>query len=417
MRRGDWESAVNEYRRSEGGESDPLAANDFAVALHLSGRSEEALEILNRLGDDNDLPVLPILNRYYLSRALEAKAAFDIKLEHKDHDGMSCPDTPPLVSVLVRTYNRPDLLKDALQSLAEQTFRDFETIVVNDGGEPTAEEIVNSSRLSNIRYFYAPHQGNPAALNRALEMAHGKYVTILDDDDIFYSAHLKVHVEYLEKKGTEEIACSKINKMKIPEENTDSLIKWEPYKVRGKESNLGSLSKENYLTFSLIKRECYIKAGRLFENIMAEDLEMWLRLTAEFAFHQIDKITGEIRERPKTTSTYKAKTYYGNLVRMMHGRLILASEPANQEIAAGYKRLMLKLGKLMQREPELIHVIELSDLWTMRKPYAWLLEQAEWLKKIEEPDLAMEFIKTAARLAPYQFRVWKRMYKTRKPLK
>jgi len=414
IRNGFWKQAIEEYYRNPDSLADPLAANDFAVALHQSGRSEEAFQLLDKTGDDQELPALPLLNRYYLQKALEVKAGFDIKLEHADHDGLPCPETAPMVSVLVRTYNRPDLLSEALQSLAKQTFRDFETIVVNDGGDPAAKEVAKSFGLRNVRYYYAPHQGNPAALNRALEMAHGKYVTILDDDDIFYPNHLQVHLDYLETEGAAEIACSKIYKMRIADDYEDCRLRWEQYQVRGEKFHLEPRSKANYLIFSVIKRECFNKVGRFFENIMEEDPEMWLRLTNNFSVHQIDEVTGEYRERPKSLQKYRKRVFYTNLVRMMNGWLILASEPANPDISKSYMSMFEKMGDIFSKDKELACLIDLRDLWTMRKPYAWLLEQAEWLKKIDEPDMAMEFIKSAARLAPYQPRVWKRMLRTAK---
>ncbi len=417
IRNGFWKQAVEEYYRNPDALSDPLAANDFAVALHQSGRSEEALQTLDNLGDDHEIPLLPFLNRYYLQKALEVKAGFDIKLEHADHDGLPCPETAPMVSVLVRTYNRPDLLAEALQSLAKQTFRDFETIVVNDGGDPAAEEVVKSSGLNNVRYYYAPHQGNPAALNRALEMAHGKYVTVLDDDDILYPNHIKIHLDYLEKEGAADIACSKINKMREVSGDVIENNAWVPSEIRGEKFFSEQKSRANYFIFSVIKRECFKKAGKFFENIMSEDTEMGLRLSNNFSVHQINEITGEYREGEKSFQKYRKRIYYSNLVWMMNGRLVLASGPSNPAVSKGYQRLCERIGRLIMEEKKLIYLIDLRELWTMRKPYAWLLKQADWLKKIEEPVLAMEFIKTAARLAPYEYRVWKKMYKTRKLLK
>ncbi|HWO93222.1 MAG TPA: glycosyltransferase, partial [Dehalococcoidia bacterium] len=95
------------------------------------------------------------------------------------------------VSVIVRTHNRPDDLKIALNSLAWQSFDDFEVIVVNDGGCDVSE--VLSSYEEHLRLEHVINEsprGPSAAANDGLAAARGKYVAFLDDDDIAYPFHL-----------------------------------------------------------------------------------------------------------------------------------------------------------------------------------------------------------------------------------
>ncbi len=422
MREGAWEKAVEEYLRTPDALAGPLSANDYAVALHQAGRREEALDVLNNLGKDDELPLLPFLNLYYMREAVRVRSSVDARIKHQDHDGRPCPANPPMFSVLVRTYNRPKLLAEALQSLARQTFKDFETIVVNDGGDPSAKEVVFSSGIKDIRYFHAPHQGNAAVLNRALEMAHGKYVTILDDDDIFYPDHLEVHVNYLESPGAAPIAFPKTVRVKVLEDGNARTIDKNDKTVRGQDFDRETLFSKNYMTpMCVVAMDCYLREGFFREElIIGEDWEMWLRLSKTFEVHHIDRVTGEHREREKgdnlTVQKLKHRPYYNNTIRMTHAGLVLATEPRDPSVSAGYQKVINAIKRAFVKKTGLINCLELADLWTMRKPYAWLLEQAEWLKKINEPALAMDFIKAAARIAPYQPRVWKRMYRTKKLL-
>lgn len=90
------------------------------------------------------------------------------------------------VSVVVRTKDRPDLLREALQSLASQNHRPLEAVVVNDGGVDVTD-VVNEfeGRLEIIHERLEPARGRCAAANRALELASGPWVAFLDDDDIW----------------------------------------------------------------------------------------------------------------------------------------------------------------------------------------------------------------------------------------
>lgn len=102
----------------------------------------------------------------------------------------------PLVSVIVPTYNRPQLLERSLTCIDSQTFRDYELIVVNDAGVDV-EGIV--SRHRNARYVLNPtNAGLAATRNAGLAQAQGKYIAYQDDDDIWFPEHLQVLVEHLE---------------------------------------------------------------------------------------------------------------------------------------------------------------------------------------------------------------------------
>jgi len=93
----------------------------------------------------------------------------------------------PLVSVILRTVNRPELLKNALTSLANQTCPHFEVIIVNDGGPEIADILEEFELILNIQYIHnGVSKGRTAALNVGVTQANGEWLCFLDDDDIFY---------------------------------------------------------------------------------------------------------------------------------------------------------------------------------------------------------------------------------------
>ena len=106
----------------------------------------------------------------------------------------------PLVSVIVRTKDRPILLKKALKSIASQTYRTLEVVLVNDGGCDLATEELKSI-LGDIALQYSKldkNTGRAHAGNAGIEIARGEYIGFLDDDDEFYPDHIVTLVNILE---------------------------------------------------------------------------------------------------------------------------------------------------------------------------------------------------------------------------
>lgn len=97
----------------------------------------------------------------------------------------------PLVTVMMCTYNRREPLRVAIRSVLDQTHRDFEIVIVRDGGEDVAD-IVRSFDDDRIMYLARDNnRGKGASLNEGLAAARGKYVAYLDDDDKWYPNHLE----------------------------------------------------------------------------------------------------------------------------------------------------------------------------------------------------------------------------------
>ena len=109
----------------------------------------------------------------------------------------------PKVSVLLTTYNRPELLPAAISSVLRQTFTDFELIVIDDASDTSDEnkEIVASFGDGRIRYFRNEVNINHnASLNVGLGLASGEYVSFLDDDDQYLPRCLEALSEALDKE-------------------------------------------------------------------------------------------------------------------------------------------------------------------------------------------------------------------------
>ena len=103
----------------------------------------------------------------------------------------------PLVSVIIPTYNRADLVRQALASVKAQTYRDFEIVVVDDGGTDGTCEALSAWR--EIRVLrHAHRRGVSAARNTGIDAARGEWLAFLDSDDLWLPDKLARQIFWLE---------------------------------------------------------------------------------------------------------------------------------------------------------------------------------------------------------------------------
>jgi glycosyltransferase involved in cell wall biosynthesis len=146
--------------------------------------------------------LLKRVKRRLLMGAVEGAKAMDRDRRVKHSGEHEDRRHGPLVSVIVPTYNRPETLAEALQSIVTQTYSSIEVIVVNDGGRDVRNVILRYASQRDIRYIHLlDNKGRSAARNIGIAAAQGQYLAYLDDDDLFYPEHLTTLVNYLEVSG------------------------------------------------------------------------------------------------------------------------------------------------------------------------------------------------------------------------
>ena len=90
----------------------------------------------------------------------------------------------PIVSIIIPTFNRSNLISRSVKSVLNQTMVDFELIIVDDGSKDNTDKIIGSFKDERIRYFKQEiNKGQNAALNFGVVKSNGKYVAFLDSDD------------------------------------------------------------------------------------------------------------------------------------------------------------------------------------------------------------------------------------------
>ena len=107
-------------------------------------------------------------------------------------------------SVIIPVYNRPDEVDELLQSLTQQSFRDFEVVIVEDGSSVPCKDVVEKYQQElNVHYYTKPNSGPGQTRNYAAERSNGEYLLILDSDCILPSGYLQAVEDELQRKPAE----------------------------------------------------------------------------------------------------------------------------------------------------------------------------------------------------------------------
>lgn len=137
----------------------------------------------------------------------------------------------PLVSIAMPVYNAEKYIKKTIESVLNQTYTNFELILINDASKDRSKEIIHSFSDSRIRYIENPENlGIVKTRNKCIQYARGKYIAVLDNDDITLPPRLAKQVEFLEENNDYGICGSfydiidgsdnVVHKMKLPVTNS-----------------------------------------------------------------------------------------------------------------------------------------------------------------------------------------------------
>lgn len=184
-------------------------------------------------------------------------------------------------SVIIPVFNRPDEADELLQSLTQQTLKDFEVIVVEDGSEKTCKEVVEKySEQLDVHYFMKKNSGPGPSRNYGVERAHGEYVLILDSDCVLPEGYLAA-VE----KGLEEHPCDAFGGPDRAHESFTLVQKAISYSMTsffttgGIRGGKTKMDKFYPRSFNMgVRREVYLKLGGFSKMRFGEDIDFSYRI-------------------------------------------------------------------------------------------------------------------------------------------
>ncbi len=238
------------------------------------------------------------------------------------------PDDGPLVSIVVRTYNRKRFLRRALRSVADQTYRNIETIVVNDAGEPVDDVVREFPGMKLIQH--QTNRGLAEARNSGVDAASGTYLGFLDDDDAYFPNHVATLVA----------ALGRSNAVMAYANTVSQYVRLQPdgtYRTHGIRSEFyGTVAAEDLLVVNsfppvsmLLRRDALVAAGR-FERWCEpmEDHEMWLRMLLQGDITHVDLMTSVYSRRDDGSNLIISSwPKHGPILSAIHARYPVPGRP------------------------------------------------------------------------------------------
>jgi len=294
------------------------------------------------------------------------------------HSGASgC--TIPFFSVVIPTKNRPIRLTGALDSLVSQQFKDFELIIVNDGGGNIESVIAPYAAQFELIYVRLPHsRGAGGARSVAQRIARGEWLCYLDDDDIYRPDHLSTLHE-VSRRSEAGFLYTQAEYIVYTGNNSQEreLRRDRPY--AGMSYSRDELMVRNFIPTPTWchRRELLERVGGFDEGLhIFEDWEFLIRMSQHVSFEAIDRVTVTVRQYPERRDHLLTQSGHDVLD---HVRRIYAAHPSEdpviqarrQEQINGYAPITDKTST-----PELTSE-KLYEIWINARLY--LSRDAEWI--------------------------------------
>jgi glycosyltransferase involved in cell wall biosynthesis len=185
----------------------------------------------------------------------------------------------PTVSIILATYNRANLLPKAIESVLQQTYSDFELLIIDDGSTDHTAAVVTQYTDPRIIYKTVEHGERSRARNVGIQISRGQYIAFLDSDDWYLPNKLEEQVAVLENHLEYGMTMGGWLIVNQSGETILEMRPWEYYQSR-------QLSVEDWLFHSsatpitiLARREWFERMGGFDPTLfMSEDTELWMRL-------------------------------------------------------------------------------------------------------------------------------------------
>ena len=198
-------------------------------------------------------------------------------------------------------YNHELYIKEALQSIINQTYKNIEFIIINDGSTDRTAEIIEifikNNQDKNIHFVNKQNEGVCKTMNMGLTIATGDYIAFLASDDKWIENKIEVQVDFMERNKSLGLVCSDAY---FTKSNLDTNIKWSYYKKgidhhfkKGIQNcNMYEVLLSRPLICAatvMLKQEIFKEVDYFDEQLPGEDTDMWLRIALKYPIGYVDQ--------------------------------------------------------------------------------------------------------------------------------
>lgn len=196
-------------------------------------------------------------------------------------------DKKPLVSIVIPTYKRPELLRRALKSALNQTYPNVEVIVINDSPKSNLESMKKEFQSVSF-YENSENMGGCYTRNRGIEESDGEYVNFLDDDDEIFPNKISLQIKKFRDSRVENLGIVTAH----VEDNRSGKKIIKTNRVRGNRyRKLLSGYAISGIETMLIKKKCLIDVGGFDENLQSsQEYDLMIRLAERYQMDYVDEI-------------------------------------------------------------------------------------------------------------------------------
>ncbi|GEM66492.1 glycosyl transferase [Sphingobacterium mizutaii NBRC 14946 = DSM 11724] len=195
-----------------------------------------------------------------------------------------------MVSVVIPLYNKEESISGTINSVLNQTYKEFELIIVNDGSTDESLNIVKQFSDPRIVILDKRNGGVSSARNLGVENSNYDWIAFLDGDDIWFPDHLETLFKAINIYPNEKVFSTSYSHSDSISRDNNSIEVWTDY---FKHAINGDVL---WTSVILIHKSCFKKVGMFSEKMnRGEDIDLWIRLAGNYNIVKIKKITAIYR--------------------------------------------------------------------------------------------------------------------------
>ncbi len=279
----------------------------------------------------------------------------------------------PKVSVAIPTYNYARFLGEAIQSVLDQTFEDFELIIVDDGSTDSTREVVMSFKDGRIKYIYQKNRGVSAARNTGITASVGEYVAFLDADDMWLPQKLALQVKAMDSAPRAGVVYTDHYHF----DPRTGLVTRTSFQNRKRPPPRGRVLEQFIESFLgtpstlLIRRDVFAQVGMFDETLKGcEDDDMLFRMASRFEFEVVPEPlikkrmhASQITQQPRSYLPYHLAYLYKAIQSpVLNDQMRAKMRNDLAEYHFRYGTVLIRGGKLGTGGRELLASLTISPL-------------------------------------------------------
>ena len=205
-------------------------------------------------------------------------------------------NSAPLVSIIMPVYNRASFLEVAIKSIINQSYQNWELIIIDDASTDSSQNIIKNFIRQEPRIKLLKNSTNQHIVysrNKGLKKAQGKYIAFLDSDDRALPERLERQVNFMENNPKVGVCGSAVELINT----TGKILKVRSYPEKDAEIRVAFFFFNPILqSTAIVRKECFDKLGFFDDQFRnAEDLNIWFRFGNQYLLHNLPEVLGQYR--------------------------------------------------------------------------------------------------------------------------